>query len=64
MRDAARHCSTEQTKKAQNDRRLVPNVGLGVATEIRQEPPFFPQKDRSIKVGWPTVKVPLDYGVG
>ena len=30
-RDAARHCSTEQTNKAQNDRRVVPDVGLGVA---------------------------------
>ena len=29
--DAARHCSTEQTNKAQNDRRVVPDVGLGVA---------------------------------
>jgi len=33
-RDAARHCSEEQTNKAQNDRRVVPNVGLGVAARM------------------------------
>ena len=68
-RDAARHCSAEQTNKAQNDRRLVPNVGLvwrpytpgtfkfcTVAEGVCR--PSLRERVE-LKVGWPTVKVPF-----
>ena len=68
-RDAARHCSAEQTNKAQNDRRLVPNVGLVwrpytpgttkfcMVTEGVHRPSLGERVE--LKVGWPTVKVPF-----
>ena len=56
--------------KAQNDRRVVPNVGKVWRPLIRQEPLSFVWLQREfiapqlrerveLKVGWPTVKVPF-----